>query len=133
MNAEPYQIDFELPAAPEFISVVRLMVAGMGNSLAFNVEELENLKLAVGEACYQLFLSGVSERSRLLVRSRMTSPGFRVRMSLLHQGDGPCYPFPGLTPKGSRLGLQLLGQLVEEINFSQRGLSTDIELGFAPS
>ncbi len=103
MNASPYEIDFELPAAPEFISVVRLMVAGMGNSLAFNVEELENLKLAVGEACYQLFLSGVSDRSRLLVRSRMTSPGFKVRVSLLHHGGEPCFPFPGLTPKGGRL------------------------------
>lgn len=47
---------FELtvPAHPDFIRIVRLVLAGIGNAMAFDVEQIDDLKTAVGEA-YTMF------------------------------------------------------------------------------
>ncbi|HVA37163.1 MAG TPA: ATP-binding protein [Candidatus Dormibacteraeota bacterium] len=44
-------VELRIPCRPEFVSVARLAVAGIANRLHFTVEEIEDVKLAVAEAC----------------------------------------------------------------------------------
>jgi len=44
-------VELRIPCKPEFVSVARLAVAGIANRLHFTVEEIEDIKLAVAEAC----------------------------------------------------------------------------------
>ncbi|MDE2570904.1 MAG: ATP-binding protein [bacterium] len=44
-------VELRIPCKPEFVSVARLAVAGISNRLHFTVEEIEDIKLAVAEAC----------------------------------------------------------------------------------
>ncbi|TAM77431.1 hypothetical protein EPN44_03275 [bacterium] len=44
-------VELRIPCKPEFVSVARLAVAGIANRLHFTVEEIEDVKLAVAEAC----------------------------------------------------------------------------------
>ena len=43
-------VELTVPARAEFVRLVRLVMAGIGNSLDFNVEEIDDLKMAVSEA-----------------------------------------------------------------------------------
>jgi serine/threonine-protein kinase RsbW len=66
------QIRLALPAAPEFARLARLTVAGLATRIGFTYDEVEDLRIAVGEACSLVIggspAGGVVEL-RFLVRS----------------------------------------------------------------
>ena len=42
------KLQFVIPGKPEYITIVRLAVGSAANSAGFNVEEIEDIKTAVG-------------------------------------------------------------------------------------
>jgi serine/threonine-protein kinase RsbW len=44
-------VELRIPSKPEWVAVARLAVAAIANRLPFSVEEIEDLKLAIAEAC----------------------------------------------------------------------------------
>ncbi|MBI2841929.1 MAG: ATP-binding protein [Armatimonadetes bacterium] len=46
-----HQIRLEIPSTAEFVGVVRQAVAGIAGRMCFSPTEVDDLKLAVGEAC----------------------------------------------------------------------------------
>lgn len=44
-------VELRIPRKPEFVSVARLAVSGIAGRLDFSYDEVEDIKLAVGEAC----------------------------------------------------------------------------------
>ena len=44
-------IEIKIPAKPEYIGVVRLTLSGIASHMGFTYEEIEDLKIAVSEAC----------------------------------------------------------------------------------
>jgi len=44
-------VDLRIPSEPEWVAVARLAVSAIANRLPFSVEEIEDVKLAVAEAC----------------------------------------------------------------------------------
>ena len=50
-NKTPNDIKIEIPSRSEFVSVVRLAVAGIAARMEFSVNDIEDIKVAVSEAC----------------------------------------------------------------------------------
>jgi serine/threonine-protein kinase RsbW len=48
---EPAVVELRIPAGPEWVGVARLAAAGIASRLDFSIEDIEDLKLAVAEAC----------------------------------------------------------------------------------
>lgn len=44
-------IEMTLPAKPEYVGVVRLTASGISNRVGFSYDEIEDIKVAVSEAC----------------------------------------------------------------------------------
>jgi serine/threonine-protein kinase RsbW len=44
-------VELRIPRKAEWVAVARLAIAAVANRLAFSVEEIEDLKLAIAEAC----------------------------------------------------------------------------------
>lgn len=44
-------IELKIPGVPDYLGVARLTVSGVANRMGFSFEEIEDIKLAVGEAC----------------------------------------------------------------------------------
>ncbi|CAN5567721.1 hypothetical protein BH20ACT2_BH20ACT2_13050 [soil metagenome] len=45
------EIRLALPAVPEYARIARLTVAGLATRIGFTYDEIEDLRIAVGEAC----------------------------------------------------------------------------------
>jgi anti-sigma regulatory factor (Ser/Thr protein kinase) len=86
-------VSLKVPASPEYLQVVRLMAAGLAARLAFTLEDIEDLKIAVDEMC--AYLTGTHGREgslevryeihddRLEIRGvGRFAPGHKVRTEL---------------------------------------------------
>jgi serine/threonine-protein kinase RsbW len=50
-HAAPDLVDLRIPARAEWVALARLAAATVANRLHFSIEEIEDVKLAVAEAC----------------------------------------------------------------------------------
>jgi serine/threonine-protein kinase RsbW len=44
-------VELRIPRRPEFVAVARLTVSGVASRLSFSYEDIEDIKIAVAEAC----------------------------------------------------------------------------------
>lgn len=49
--SHPLTVELSIPSLPEFVGVVRLAASGVASRLGFTVDEIEDIKLSVSEAC----------------------------------------------------------------------------------
>jgi len=56
-NAHLGTVELRIPSKPEWVAVARLTIAAIANRLPFSVEEIEDLKLAIAEACTNVIQS----------------------------------------------------------------------------
>lgn len=57
-------ISINIPASPEYLKVVRLVVAGLASRLGFTIDDIEDLKIAVDEL--SAYLTGAQGREGTL-------------------------------------------------------------------
>lgn len=60
-SAVPERITLSVPGRPEYVVVVRLAAAAIAGRMAFSYDEIEDLKVAVGEVCTAAILEGGPE------------------------------------------------------------------------
>jgi serine/threonine-protein kinase RsbW len=52
MSEKPIDlVNLTIPAKPDYVGIARLAVSGVANRMGFTYDEIEDLKLAVAEAC----------------------------------------------------------------------------------
>jgi serine/threonine-protein kinase RsbW len=110
-----------VPAAPEFVRVVRAVVASIGAAMDLTYDRIEDLRLAVDEACDQL-LEIPGDDAMLTVRVTPTGTGVRVFACT----DAPASPATW-PPSGFEDGLawRVLSGLTDDVAFelSEEGAS----------
>jgi serine/threonine-protein kinase RsbW len=53
-------VSIQIPAAPEYLKIVRLIVSGLASRLKFTIDDIEDLKIAVDEL--SAYLTGAQGR-----------------------------------------------------------------------
>lgn len=51
MSDKPLEMKMTIPSATEFVSIVRLAISGVASRMNFTIEEIEDIKISVSEAC----------------------------------------------------------------------------------
>jgi len=64
-DVRPAVVELRIPAVPEFVGVARLAAAGIASRMDFSIEDIEDLKLAVAEACNCCIQNGGSGDVRI--------------------------------------------------------------------
>lgn len=107
----PREVRLEVPAAPEFLRVARMMTAGVASRLDFTYDEVEDLRIAIDELCFSL----VGRRGRpgtIALRFVMLPDGLEI------VGTGNFADHVGEEPRLSPLSAQILDSLADTCQIS---------------
>ncbi len=112
-------VELEIPSAPEYVSIVRHAVEGIARRMKFNTSQIEDIKLAVGEACTNAVRHGNRqvESSQVEVRCIIEPDGLMVEIrNSITESKHPKVPRkPDLTKEGG-YGLYMIRQLVDDVD-----------------
>jgi serine/threonine-protein kinase RsbW len=116
------EVQLVIPSRPEYVGVARLAILGVASRMRFSYDEVEDIRLAVGEACTRAIdkLSGgdgdsftISIRC-LIDANRLT---IEVRNPLPRQAAPPeSLPDPANLLDQGELGGVLIRILMDEVN-----------------
>jgi serine/threonine-protein kinase RsbW len=116
-SLEGDRIEVRLPARPEYVAVVRLMAGGIAGRVGLSVDDAEDLKLAVGEACNISVQAGAQQ---LTVSFEVGARRLGVRV--VHDGK-----VRAADPEGE-LGLVLMQCLMDQVVVQRAGPRRSIVL-----
>jgi serine/threonine-protein kinase RsbW len=126
---ETATVTLTIPCAPEYVGTARLTILGVASRMGFSYDQVEDIRLAVGEACANAIdratrraASGVTptitirshvDHSRLVVEVEDTLGGGPDAVN----GDRPAADIDGMNSQ--ELGALLMEILVDEVNIEQ--------------
>ena len=121
-----------VPDGPEYVGTVRIAAAHIANLAKFDIEAIDDIKVAVSEACtniichahessdFQYEVIFEREDGRITITVSDTGAGFGL--------DEYVEPVPG-EEKGSGLGIFIIRALMDEVDIhSELGAGTKIQM-----
>ncbi|MDO8683205.1 MAG: anti-sigma factor antagonist [Armatimonadota bacterium] len=122
---------FEIPPKTELIADIRNKVAVFAQALPFSKQDIEDIKLAVGEASSNALRYGCPESSNNIV-VRCSHNGARLNVQI--KDNGPCFNPDEIEPppidaldEGGR-GIYFMRVLMDEVKFYFSSSGTIVEL-----
>lgn len=106
-------IRMTIPAVLAYVRLPRVAIAGLATRSGFSYDEVEDLRLAIGEAC-QVLLDGADRSGTLTIAFTVD----RGRMGVEVTSDGPAGRNDGA---GERLASQILEATVGSVEVSEEG------------
>jgi hypothetical protein len=113
-------VDLDIPTSGDLLTLARLTAATLASRTGFNVEEIEDLRLAVDELCLPILRA--SSRGRLKLRYATDDGTVHIACTFLADAKVDDHPGPGSShqagPKGTHpedaLSACILDALVDE-------------------
>ncbi len=124
-------LKFSIPGKPEYVGVVRLAVSSAANCAGFSMEAIEDIKVAVSEACTNVVLHGTTEENCYEVECKIEKDKLIILVTDLCGGyDTEKYLEPCLDkPKEGGLGIFIIRALMDEVDIlSKLGEGTKIQM-----
>lgn len=112
-------VDLRIPRKAEWVAVARLTVAAIASRLRFTIEEIEDVKLAVAEACTNVIQAS---DGGAFVEIACDVDGERLRVSVKNSLDGEAPPKPPPVDDDVRvggLGVFLIRSLMDEVEYEE--------------
>lgn len=109
-------IKMEVKSNPEYVSIIRLTVSGIANKIGFSLDDIEDIKVAVSEACTNAIKHSLDDK--FLVQFSVLENGLTIEVEDKGTGyDVESLQEPDLTnPKESGLGLFIIKTLMDEVS-----------------
>jgi len=122
-------VELRIPRRAEWVAVARLAVAAVANRLNFSIEEIEDVKLAVAEACTNCILQrDAADQIEIVCDTKEDGITVRVRS---FAGPAPSIEPPAPIEKEQQqigaLGIFLIRSLMDNVNYEHgQGRGTDL-------
>ncbi|MDY5211643.1 ATP-binding protein [Intestinibacter sp.] len=106
----------EIASNPQYVSVVRLTTSGIANKIGFCLEDIEDIKVAVSEACTNAIKHSLD--NKFSVEYTIFENGLTIGITDSGKGyDVNSIDEPNLEePKESGLGLFIIQSLMDEVD-----------------
>ena len=105
------EVRLEVPAAPEFLRISRIMAAGVASRVGFTLDEVEDLRIAIDEVCFAL-VGPHGRTGTIRLRYLLDSDELAV------EGTGRFSDGLSNEPVVSALSHQILAAVVDECELS---------------
>jgi serine/threonine-protein kinase RsbW len=112
-------VHIRMPAKAEYVSVARLTAAAVAARHGFTYDEIEDLKIAVSEACTAAIAARTAARP-LALRFVPAEGGLEIWVQSGRLGV-PAFNSPGARADEPALGLFLMRCLVDDVRFVDEG------------
>jgi serine/threonine-protein kinase RsbW len=123
-------VELKIPAKPEYVGVARLAILGVASRMRFSYDEVEDVRLAVGEACttsVEWAAKNKREDTDITVRSTITDTALTVDI-IDQAGARQEAPEPSNEPNPESLGALLITLLVDEVNVNPVDGGTKVQM-----
>jgi serine/threonine-protein kinase RsbW len=74
MTKSPAKIEIKLPAIADYIQVARLAISGVSARMDFTIEEIEDIKIALSEACTNVVKHAYPEKDGNIFLTMIVAP-----------------------------------------------------------
>ncbi len=101
-------IVLKVPGKPNYISTIRLTTSSIANKLDFDVESIEDIRVAISEAC-NIVMNGEEIQIEYVIGENSLS--MRV-IALDREIKYSC-------DESEKMGVQILSMLVDEVEFTE--------------
>lgn len=112
-------IKMSIPNKPEYVSVIRLTTSALANQIGFNIEEIDDIKVAIAEACTFILQSEI-ESENLNIEYNL----YDTKLSISVKGENPNTEIKESIENG--LGLFIIKSLMDEVIFNDDNGSIQI-------
>ena len=122
-------IKMEISANPEYVSIIRLTTSGIANKVGFCIDDIEDLKVAISEACTNAIKHSLEDRFTIIYS--MIENGLTIEIIDNGKGyDRSTVSEPDIDNlKESGMGLFIIESLMDEVIVeSQEGKGTSIKM-----
>lgn len=72
------KIELVLPMKPEYVGIARLLVSGVASRIGFDIDEIEDLKVAVSEVCNKLLSQTICNCKSYRIVAMPCSSGMEI-------------------------------------------------------
>ena len=119
-------IKFSIPGKAEYVGVVRLAVSSLANKSGFDVEAIEDIKIAVSEACTNALIHGktdcfcnydvecIVENNKITIKVTDCGKGYEKDNYVEPDCD---------EPKESGLGIYIINTLMDEVEIETNDIN----------
>lgn len=138
MNSDVQRVTLNLPASAEYVDIVRLNLYGIASKMGFSYEEIEDMKVAVSEACNNSVLYAYSQEGGMVEVLFQVTPD---ALSITVRDEGESFDSVGAVGDRSLhdkdlsevqiggLGFYLMEALMDEVSVTnQTGKGTEVTL-----
>ena len=138
--ASKLEVSLTIPSMPEFVGVVRLAISGIAARMNFTIDEIEDIKISVSEACTNAIQHAYGtapnpEKDFIDIKAYLTDDNLDIVVKDYGQGfDLSIIGTPEQREKskekmGLGLGLTFIKSLMDNANFeSVEGQGTTIQM-----
>ena len=112
-------VELRIPAEPEYVGVARLAILGVASRMRFSYDEVEDIRLAVGEACttaVEWAARNNRQGSEVLIRSAISESALTIEIIDQAGERQKSDDSAGGDPEPENLGALLVTLLVDEVN-----------------
>lgn len=127
-------LKFSIPGKPEYVGTVRLAISSLANCAGFDIEAVEDIKVAVSEACTNVVCHGKASQDECYEVACEVGDGKIIISIVDHAGgyDMAKYQKPVIDcdcPRQGGLGIFVIQALMDEVDiFSELGMGTSIKM-----
>lgn len=113
-------VKINIPSKPEYVVVARLTASALANQCGFDFEEIEDIKVAVGEACNNVVLHSGNKTDNYDVVFTVSENEFKAQ--IIDGGSGfniKEYHEPNLAePSVGGLGIFIMRSLMDQVHLT---------------
>lgn len=111
----PSVVEVKIPSKPEFVGVARLAILGVASRMQFSYDEVEDIRLAVGEACATAVERAIrADKTDTDITIRSEISGGKLTIEVKDEAGHPPQPSEA-AESPAELDEQSLGALLMEL------------------
>jgi serine/threonine-protein kinase RsbW len=128
MSDTPLEMDIIIPCSSEFVSIIRLAISGVAARMNFAIEDIEDIKISVSEACtnaiQHAYPDNTGKDNKIHIKARMHQEELEIEVK--DNGKGFDLGILGTTAQkkaseekmGLGLGITFIKNLMDHAEFS---------------